>query len=123
MLDEKLKEALNRGADISRIAKLVEVSGLSDLVAQLAKITAAQQEAHTNQTEQLIKAIDRLVDTVSKMDVSVENHIDITEAVESLRQDAVVFPDPVEWEILFERDQRNLMKSGIRLKPVPRMLN
>ena len=123
-MSNELKNAKERGADIKQIAKLVEVSGLSEVVAQLLKISEQNKIAQTENTDRLVKAIDSLIEVVAEKEIKGADLSGLIEAVKSLKQEATVtHPQPHEWEIGFERDQRGFMKSGVKLIPVPRVIN
>jgi hypothetical protein len=121
----KLVHAITAGAIIKAIPKLVEVSGLAECVAELKALAADQQTAYVRQNEILIGAINRLVDAIKEKEMTNEG-TDLSEliaAVTAMKQEVIVQPTPSDWQVDFERDQRGLMKSGITLKVLPRVIN
>jgi len=121
----KLEHAIKSGADIKALPKLVEVNGLADIVAKLETIATMQREALTDQYKLLISAIDRLVEIITEKEI-INEGTDLTEliaTISALKQEVIIQPEPYDWDITFERDNRSLMKSGIKLRALPRMLN
>jgi len=125
-MSSELDKAKERGADLTRIAKLVEVSGLGDVVAELKDLALVQQIANTAQTKILISAIDRLVDTINEKEFN-DTGTDVSglvEAVKALKMEVIVQHEPHDWVIgEIDRDQRGLMKGNITLKALPRVVN
>jgi len=124
------------GADLDKIEKgggtvkqrpkqveaQVAVDGLAAAFEKLIEANAAQAQA-VNQ--KIISALDRLTATLAKKEGKDIDLTKVVQAIASLRKDAeVVTPEPVDYALDFERDQRLLIKPGtVRFRAIPRTLN
>ena len=124
-MSEELKKARARGAQIETLAKKVEVSGLEGLVQQLQSMLAQQQEMQLKQTAMMAAAIDRMVDAINEKEV--RNETDLSElvtAVTKLKPEPITPVIPYDYQLVFERDQRGLMKEGsVKLVATQKRLN
>lgn len=118
-MDKKLQAAKERGAKTTVVPKQVQINGLNSLVDQLKSIIEGQQKTQLMVAESLNNIAQVIADKQisNEMDLS-----ELVEAVSSLKQD-LQQPEHVPWTIDFDRDQRGLFKSGIRLIPDKPTLN
>jgi len=124
-MPDSLDKARQRGAEIQIIPKLVDVKGLSDVAKQLNSLIEQIVESHLKQNEALVATVQTLITTIEEKELSSEG-FDMTElvdAVRSLKKEVTHTPIPSEWVIDFDRDQRGLMKTGVTIKAMPRVLN
>lgn len=109
----KLSQYKEVGAKITPIPKLVNVPGLVEMVDQLSKVVAMQQQLTS-----------QIIDTMAFQGVQSTDIAALTKAIQAIKPSVnVATPErepeePYDWEVSFDRDQRGLMKSGIKFSKV-----
>lgn len=112
---EQIAAAKKRGAESSVLPKQVHVDGLPALVDQLQNMIAANKKSQMV----LLAAIQQLTETIREKEVSTGTDLSgLIKAVEGLKGDVQRRPD--EWELTFERDNRYMIKSGLRFTAIYR---
>lgn len=124
MPNDKLKRLQGlSSAKTTTNSKSVKVDGFGELVKELQAITASQQKSQ----ESLVKSLNDLSKVILMAGEEGMNVDSIVEAINGLKDklaEKEQMPKlPMDYEIHFERDRNLLMKSGIRLKSVPKKLN
>ena len=112
----QIAAAKQRGAESTIIPKEVKVEGLPELVAELKSMVESNKKSQVV----MLSAIRQLTETIRVKEV--ESGADLQpliDAVKALHTETEDYYMPMEWELTFDRDQRSLMKSGIRFKAVP----
>lgn len=107
--------AQGRGADSRVIPKEVKVEGLPELVAELKSMVESNRKSQVV----MLAAIQQLTETIR--DKQVKSGTDLApliKAVQALKTETELQYIPIEWELTFERDHRNLFKSGMRFTPI-----
>jgi hypothetical protein len=104
---DKVELAKLRGATTTVVPRQVEMAGLIDQL-------RAMSEAHTRSQALLTETLNQMIRTIESKDLPATDVSMLTEAVLLLRPD----PIPLDWTVDFERDQRSLMKTGIKLSAV-----
>jgi len=86
------------------------VDGLVEMVEQLRQTVQLQQQL-----------TERIVDTMASTGVQSSDMAALTQAIRSIKPEIIV-PEQqqqqTDWDVSFERDQRGLMKSGVRFSRV-----
>ena len=113
LTSKQIEQAKARGAEITVIPKIIEVPGLESLVDQLRDMIASNSRSYAV----VLAALSELTDTIKGKKLQGTDVSKIVVAIEDLKScyEAPCFPDYI---IDFERDQRSLMKTGIRLRVV-----
>lgn len=100
------------GATVTPIPKHMVVDGLVEMVEQLRQTVQLQQQL-----------TERIVDTMASTGVQSSDMAALTQAIRSIKPEIIV-PEQqqqqqqTDWDVSFERDQRGLMKSGVRFSRV-----
>jgi len=119
-MSDELKRAMMLGAEHERLPKLIEVSGLREMVDEMRATMAAQAAAQIALTE----AVTKVVAAIDQKELKSTDVSELTKAVLMLQQKT---PEPVQehvpWTVDFDRDSRGDIKSGIRLTPMTRQLD
>jgi len=103
-------------------SKTVKIDGFKQLVDELKSITLAQEKSNASLSKSL-NQLSQVILTASDSGVDLDS---VVKAIDSLKEKLTEknMPHlPSDYEIHFERDKFNLMKSGIKLTSVQRKLN
>ncbi len=106
----QIEQARARGADVQVIPKLIDVQGLIDQFKQMIAASTKGQVV-------VLSALRELNDTIRSKKIQ---GTDVTEIVKALQNLESCY-EPMkqcDYIIDFERDQRGLFKTGIRLRAV-----
>ena len=123
MSEQKLKRLSKLpGSKTSKQSQSTKLEGLEQLVSQLQEIAAGQQMAAAetqNQIKQLSLAVLQIADKNVDVTPIVEAIQALSDKIDAKEQARML----MDYEITFDRDKYNLMKSGIKLSSVPKKLN
>lgn len=120
MTPEEIEQAKKDGAEVKVLPKEVTVNGLPDLVQQLDKMLETNRKGQAV----MLAAIQQLTQVIQNKQMTSDTDLsELVEAVKGLQHKTESSYAPVEWELIFERDNRNMLKSGMRFRPVTVTLN
>tara|TARA_R110000744_G_scaffold85683_11_gene167442 strand:+ start:2060 stop:2392 length:333 start_codon:yes stop_codon:yes gene_type:complete len=100
----QIKAAQARGASTSIVPKHVSVAGMDKLAAELQRVSTGNAE--------VLSTIERLISVIANKESKDLDGAGIIEALMSLKHER----QPLDIEMTFERDNRSMLKSGIRFK-------
>jgi len=109
----QIRAAQARGASSQVIPKQVEVSGLIGLAEQFKMVLASNHQSN----DEVLDAIRSLTAVIASKESKDLNIGQLVEAVLSLKHDR----QPLDIEMTFERDHRNMLKSPFRFTEVMKL--
>lgn len=124
MSKAEIKAAQDRGATMTVVPK--QVAGTltaPDLVAAMNEFAQAQLAGAEKHHNEMLNAIQKLTSTLAKKELEPQELSVMLESIKALGEKSMEHYEPADYRIDFERDQKSLIKSGLTIKAIPRVLN